>query len=93
MASASLASEKVNPCDTAPRPEVFERGKSGGKDVDVLKDFSTFGTVPDAIAIQKPPVVLKHGMPLQPQPTSDPLDPLNWTNFRKHSALVIVMSL
>ncbi|KAF2460315.1 major facilitator superfamily transporter [Lineolata rhizophorae] len=39
------------------------------------------------------PVVLKDGMRLQPQPTSDPLDPLNWTSWRKNSILAIVMSL
>lgn len=35
----------------------------------------------------------KHGMRLHPQPTNDPLDPLNWSKTRKHSILAIVMSL
>lgn len=26
-----------------------------------------------------------------PQATSDPLDPLNWSSFRKHTILAIVM--
>lgn len=38
-------------------------------------------------------VVLKHGMKLHPQPTSDPLDPLNWSTARKNSILVILMAL
>ncbi len=33
------------------------------------------------------------GMPLHPEPTDDPLDPLNWTSVRKHTALAIVMWL
>ncbi|KAI9730351.1 MAG: hypothetical protein M1834_005861 [Cirrosporium novae-zelandiae] len=37
------------------------------------------------------PELLKDGMHLHPQPTSDPLDPLNWTSIRKHSVLGIVM--
>jgi hypothetical protein len=30
---------------------------------------------------------------MHPQPTSDPLDPLNWSFLRKHSILAIVMAL
>ncbi|KAI9751275.1 MAG: hypothetical protein M4579_006128 [Chaenotheca gracillima] len=33
----------------------------------------------------------KDGVRLHPQPTSDPLDPLNWTLWRKHIILGIVM--
>ena len=33
------------------------------------------------------------GVQLHPQPTTDPLDPLNWTPFRKHCILGIVMGL
>ncbi|KAF2839660.1 major facilitator superfamily transporter [Patellaria atrata CBS 101060] len=39
------------------------------------------------------PILIKDGMRLHPQPTSDPLDPLNWTAMRKNSILAIVMSL
>lgn len=38
-------------------------------------------------------VVSHNGMKLHPQPTTDPLDPLNWTFVRKHSILAIVMAL
>lgn len=34
-----------------------------------------------------------HGVQLHPQPTTDPLDPLNWTSLRKHCILGIVMGL
>lgn len=42
-----------------------------------------------------PEVILsKHGIRLHPQPVvSDPLDPLNWSAWRKHTILAIVMSL
>jgi len=34
--------------------------------------------------------IVRDGMPVHPQPTSDPLDPLNWSSLRKHSILFIV---
>ena len=49
-------------------------------------------------SIAPPPVgvdnlVTKDGFRLHPQPTTDPLDPLNWSKFRKHSILGVVMYL
>ncbi|KAF2141393.1 uncharacterized protein K452DRAFT_288096 [Aplosporella prunicola CBS 121167] len=38
-------------------------------------------------------VVLKDGLKLHPQPTSDPMDPLNWSRARKNTILTIVMAL
>lgn len=35
--------------------------------------------------------ITKDGMRLHPQPTADPLDPLNWSSFKKHLILAIVM--
>lgn len=37
--------------------------------------------------------ISKDGVILHPQPTADPLDPLNWSSFRKHTILAIVMYL
>ena len=37
--------------------------------------------------------VSKDGLKLQPQPTADPLDPLNWTSWKKHTILAMVMYL
>lgn len=34
--------------------------------------------------------IVRDGMRVHPQPTSDPLDPLNWSSLRKHSILFIV---
>jgi hypothetical protein len=39
------------------------------------------------------PMVMRDGIKLHPQPTSDPLDPLNWSRWRKNAILAIVMSL
>ena len=38
-------------------------------------------------------VVFKAGVVLRPQPTADPLDPLNWSWLKKHTILGIVMYL
>ena len=35
--------------------------------------------------------VSKDGVKLHPQPTTDPLDPLNWSWMKKHTILAIVM--
>ena len=35
--------------------------------------------------------ITREGLPLHPQPTGDPLDPLNWSTWRKHGILGIVM--
>lgn len=35
--------------------------------------------------------VTEGGLRVHPQPTSDPLDPLNWSPWRKHSILAFVM--
>ena len=36
-------------------------------------------------------LVTRDGFRLHPQPTTDPLDPLNWSSFQKHTILAIVM--
>lgn len=38
-------------------------------------------------------IVSKDGVVLHPQPTADALDPLNWSTYKKHSILAIVMYL
>ena len=35
--------------------------------------------------------VMRDGVKLHPQPTADPLDPLNWSSLKKHTILGIVM--
>ena len=37
--------------------------------------------------------ISKDGVRLHPQPTADPLDPLNWSFAKKHTILAIVMYL
>ena len=55
------------------------------------KPGATEGT--QVILAEKLPVLEHDGFKLHPQPTSDPLDPLNWSSLRKHGILAIVMSL
>lgn len=48
----------------------------------------------ESITLAPPPtenIVTRDGFRLHPQPTSDPMDPLNWSNFQKHTILAIVM--
>jgi len=77
MADATEILSEKPPVDTPP-PE---------KEVDV-----EHGMVVSAHAHDYP-LVMKDGIKLHPQPTSDPLDPLNWTSTRKNSILAIVMAL
>lgn len=48
---------------------------------------------PAGVEVDLPPMVMKDGIRLHPQPTSDPLDPLNWTSLKKHAILAVVMAL
>jgi hypothetical protein len=38
-------------------------------------------------------IVTRDGFRVHPQPTTDPLDPLNWSSFQKHTILAVVMFL
>ena len=51
------------------------------------KHSSADGTSPHEVA------VVKDGIKTHPQPTADPLDPLNWSWAKKHTILAIVMYL
>ena len=42
--------------------------------------------------IQTEGTVTKDGINVHPQPTTDPLDPLNWPRWRKRVILAIVMT-
>ena len=48
-------------------------------------------TIDQGTQIVYEPAKHKNGIRLHPQPTSDPLDPLNWTSLQKHVILSIVM--
>ncbi|KAJ5609329.1 Major facilitator superfamily domain general substrate transporter [Penicillium herquei] len=41
--------------------------------------------------VLKTSAISRNGVKLHPQPTSDPLDPLNWSDLQKHAILSIVM--
>jgi hypothetical protein len=57
-----------------------------------LRDKDTFGD-DEKIDTNGHVPLEKDGIALHPQPTSDPLDPLNWSSLKKHSILAIVMAL
>jgi hypothetical protein len=46
---------------------------------------------PDAVETVIEGAVTKDGIKVHPQPTTDPLDPLNWSTWRKSVILAIVM--
>ena len=59
--------------------ETQEKGEKGeGKELDVQATYELGG-------------VIKNGIKVHPQPTADPLDPLTWSSFKKHTILGIVM--
>ncbi|KAI6855169.1 hypothetical protein D0864_11734 [Hortaea werneckii] len=67
----------------------MDEEKKSSADVANAKD----GEVQTASPVGVPLVKAHTGMSLHPQPTTDPLDPLNWSPVRKHSVLAIVMAL
>lgn len=70
--------------------------KDVARDVSATRDFPSAmenSTQEKFVSAEDLPVVEHDGFRLHPQPTSDPLDPLNWSSFRKHSILAIVMAL
>lgn len=70
----------------------MDEGTGGEKYGHSSKADRILGVDHDHAVVDITPVV-KDGMKLHPQPTSDPLDPLNWSSARKNSILAIVMAL
>ncbi|KAI9847086.1 MAG: hypothetical protein M1837_003204 [Sclerophora amabilis] len=66
------------------------------KNADAVKGEEVYGsqTYADKISLEdRTPsegLLTRHGLKLHPQPTGDPLDPLNWSFWRKHMILGIV---
>jgi hypothetical protein len=58
---------------------------------DVKEKLEQSSLAPPPVGVDN--VVTRDGFRLHPQPTSDPLDPLNWSSFQKHSILAIAMFL
>jgi hypothetical protein len=69
--------------------------KTESKDVPMEKDDLKKGIAGDDEKIDTDDAVAlaKDGLKMHPQPTSDPLDPLNWSSLKKHGILGIVMAL
>lgn len=47
--------------------------------------------VPTELGVMGDTTLEQNGIKIHPQPTSDPLDPLNWSRLEKHTILGIVM--
>jgi hypothetical protein len=48
-------------------------------------------SVPIELGVIGETTIEQNGIKIHPQPTSDPLDPLNWSRPEKHTILGIVM--
>ncbi|KAL5343166.1 major facilitator superfamily domain-containing protein [Aspergillus crustosus] len=64
----------------------MEKSPDAKMDADVQEKHS-----PTAMAVPAIDAVEHNGIRVHPQPTSDPLDPLNWSRLEKHTILGIVM--
>lgn len=72
------------------------------KEIEKIARASEKGNLPnydsekDVVAEEGPSAGLalsKDGLIVHPQPTADPLDPLNWSSLKKNTILGIVMYL
>lgn len=79
---ADIGEDKVPSYDGS--NEMGPKGQDVGSPHDVANEKGIFNQEHE---------ILKDGVRLHPQPTADPLDPLNWSSFRKHIILAIVMYL
>lgn len=77
--AAVLGDEKPN--------DVLGKDYAASVDMDEKRSVTLNGSPPEDIGM------VKDGMKLHPQPTADPLDPLNWSSAKKHTILAIVMYL
>ncbi len=77
--AAVLGDEKPN--------KVLDSDYAAPVDLDEKRSVTLNGSPSEDIA------VVRDGMKLHPQPTADPLDPLNWSSAKKHTILAIVMYL
>lgn len=70
-------------------------GRSNENDAIIQADGSSYnvGNEKGTVNQHTEHNISKDGVRLHPQPTADPLDPLNWSSFRKHTILAIVMYL
>ena len=79
---AGITEEKVPSYDG--RNEKDSNGQDNGSPFDVAHEKGI---------VNQDHNISKDGVRLHPQPTADPLDPLNWSSFRKNTILAIVMYL
>ncbi|ETN41605.1 uncharacterized protein HMPREF1541_03541 [Cyphellophora europaea CBS 101466] len=56
---------------------------------DVKEKLERSSVAPPPVGVDT--IVARDGIRLHPQPTADPMDPLNWTSLQKHSILAVIM--
>ena len=79
---AGIMEEKVPSYDASNEPDF--QGQDNGSPPNVANEKGI---------VDQDQNTSRDGVRLHPQPTADPLDPLNWSSFRKHTILAIVMYL
>lgn len=70
--------------------EIDDKREFGEKD-NQNDDVDPTNTPMEGTQVLHNAAVDKNGIRLHPQPTSDPLDPLNWSSLQKNGILSIVM--
>lgn len=78
------------PINEKKEPMPLNNGNEGVMSNDVLSEKAD-GTITSPLAPAGDNVVIRNGIRLHPQPTTDPLDPLNWSRTQKNSILAITM--
>lgn len=70
-----------------------KRNEARGKEYGAPASVNEKRSVDESAAQSYELVVVRDGIKTHPQPTADPMDPLNWSPAKKHTILAIVMYL
>ncbi|KAL8949561.1 MAG: hypothetical protein Q9222_004335 [Ikaeria aurantiellina] len=71
-------------------PVMAEKKHDEGSKVESFNEKAALGLENGRVEAAE---ILKDGIRVHPEPTADPLDPLNWSSLKKHTILAIVMYL
>ncbi|KAL8709233.1 MAG: hypothetical protein Q9220_005976 [cf. Caloplaca sp. 1 TL-2023] len=71
-------------------PVMVEKQRDGGSKPESFNEKAALGLEKGR---DEDAGIVKDGIRLHPEPTADPLDPLNWSSAKKHTILAIVMYL
>lgn len=79
-----------DPINEKKEPLPLNHDHEGVMSNDVMSEKAD-GTITSPLAPAADNVVIRNGIRLHPQPTTDPLDPLNWSRTQKNTILAITM--